>query len=67
MYHQNVFGKFADHVTQYADINGYVPEAGDHWSRMTWDAQTEWDADTWQEHVEAAVRATKCAEQAVAE
>ncbi len=67
MYHKTNLGRFASYVDQYADINGYVPQAGDHHSKMNYDAMTEWDADSWQEHVEAAVRATEKANQAAAE
>jgi len=67
MYHKTHLGSFSGEVEQYADLDGYVPEAGDHWSKMTWDAQTQWDADSWQEHIEAAVRATERAESGVAE
>lgn len=67
MYHRTNLGAFDGDAKKYADLRGYVPEAGDHWSKMQWDAQTEWDADSWQEHVEGAVRATEQAEKAVAE
>ena len=67
MFHKTNLGSFAAHVDQYADIDGYVPQAGDHWSKMNWDALIDWDADKWQEYVEDAVRATERAEQAVAE
>ncbi len=66
-FHKTNLGAFASYVDQYADIDGYVPVAGDHHSKMNYDAMTEWTADSWQEHVEAAVRATVQAEQAVAE
>ncbi len=65
MYHKTNFGRFANHVERYADLNGYVPEAGDHWSKMEFDAATVFDADSWQEHVEAAVEAAVRAEQDV--
>jgi len=67
MYHKTNFGRYASLVAPYADLRGYVPEAGDHWLVMVWDAAIDWDADTWREHVESAVRATNRAEQAIAD
>lgn len=65
MFHKNNLGECASYVDQFADIQGYVPEAGDCWSGMEWDAATEWDDDAWQEHVEGAVRATERAEEVI--
>lgn len=67
MFHLTNLGKFAGELKQYADLNGYVPEAGDDHSAMEWDAATKWEADAWREHVAAAVLATEQAEQDVAE
>lgn len=66
-FHKSNLGRFSAEVEQYADLDGYVPEAGDHWCQMSTDGATAWDDDLWQEHVEAAVRATQRAEQQIAE
>ena len=60
------FGQFANELQAYADLDGFVPEAGDDWAELRWDAAIDWNDDTWQEHVCGAVRATVRAEKSLA-
>jgi len=65
MFHVTNLGDFGGDVKPFADLRGYVPEPGDHWAAFDWDAAIEWDAEAWDEHVEAAVLATEEAERLV--
>lgn len=64
-FHFSNFGAFANELQAYADLDGFVPEAGDDWAELRWDAAIEWDDDAWQEHVCGAVRATVRAEKSL--
>jgi hypothetical protein len=67
MFHITNFGSFSGGLSRYADLNSYIPEAGDDHDAMSWDSQTEWDDDSWNEFVDEAVAATEDAEKALAE
>ncbi len=67
MIHKSNLGGYGDDAEQYADIDGYIPQAGDKHENMNWDAMTVWDDDSWAEHVSAAVAATAAAEEAIAD
>jgi len=66
-YHKNSLGRFAVYVAAFADLDGFVPQAGDHWTAMRWPPEKRWDPDTWQDFVVGALRATTRAEQIMAE
>ena len=67
MFHQSNLGSFDTHVAQFADLNGYVPQAADDHADMVWDAATEWTPAKWRAHIEEAYAATDEAEKAIAE
>lgn len=66
MYHITNFGGFAQQIARYADIDGFVPEAGDAHEDMRWDSSGPgWDDDQWADYVDEAVAATEKASDAV--
>lgn len=66
-YHVSNLGAYGTEAAQYADLNGYVPEAGDDWRDLQWDAAIEWSDEAWAEHVAGAVAATERAERDLAQ
>lgn len=66
-FHYTNFGSFGENLKHFADLRGFVPEEGDSHEDMEWDAMTEWDDDSWDEHVADAVAATEAAQKAVNE
>jgi hypothetical protein len=65
-FHFSNLGMFSGELQAFADLDGYIPEAGDEWFDFQWPAGTCWDKDTWQEYVCGAVRATVRAEKSLA-
>ena len=65
MYHITNLGNRSNVVQQYADLDGYVPEAGDDHADMTWDSATEWDDDSWADFVSSAIEATESAVESI--
>lgn len=65
-YHYSNFGQFSDYVVQYADLNGYVPEAGDDPENFTWPHEG-YEGDEWEDFVQQAIAATEEAEEALKE
>jgi hypothetical protein len=65
MYHKSNLGQFASVVERYADVDGYVPDAGDDWRAMRYDG--EFTDEGWAEHVAASVMATADANAGVAQ
>lgn len=65
-FHISNLGRAANTVREYADLDGYVPEAGDSWGAFRRDALEEAPGkDVWEEFVAAAVEATAKAAQAL--
>ena len=55
MFHHSELGSYGDALRPYADLGGYVPEEGDHWEDLDWDALDEWDEDSWKDFVANAI------------
>ena len=67
-YHVTNLGSFGNIVRSYADIDGYVPEAGDHMEDFTYPTGgDDFDTDTWAEWVADAITHTALAEQQIEE
>jgi len=58
-----MFGKFGKQLQQYADLDGYVPEAGDPASMFEYEEPNDFDdPDVWEDFVQEAMNATDHAE-----
>ena len=65
-FHYTRFGSFGLALQPYADLHGYVPEAGDEHAGFDWphdDFEGEGGAECWLDHLADAEAATSRAEQ----
>lgn len=68
-FHVTNFGAFSNNLSRFADINGFVPVAGDVYDDdFCYEEPNDFDdPDTWGEFVQEAVEATKTVNQKVDE
>jgi len=67
-YHLSNLGQYGRDVERYADVDGYVPEAGDKLGTMNYTVETERglrDEETWADWLRDAIAATVGANRAV--
>lgn len=51
MFHHSVLGRYGEALRPWADVDGWVPESGDHPADFHWPAGCLWSAETWEDHV----------------
>lgn len=63
MYHISNFGKFAEPLKQFADLNGQVPEQGDAKEGFHYPSDYDWTANEWADWCRSADAAAESAQQ----
>ncbi len=63
-FHKSKYGKHGDSLP--SDLEGNVPEEGDHWEDLIFPADMEWTEESWDEFVSMAVAETEEAGRSIA-
>jgi len=63
MYHYTKLDLFCNDVKQYADADGYVPEAEDIFQDFSYPQEQFKDLNNWTQHIQRSIHATRSAQQ----
>lgn len=66
-FHISSYGRFADNLKDCADLDGFVPQSGDHPEMFRWDSQVEWSKEEWAQFVQECTERGRAARLALLE